>query len=157
MYEHQARGRRLFVRMVLVKWPAKSGMPATVEDATCGKPDGAAVHDDQRAWRGPARKGGGGRRCCACAGRGWGTRACGLAATRSVGGVAVDRSWRSADRRWLVDQVVGEPGVQFRVWNAEGAPVADVADLAELSHVLDRLGIDQDDLEQVTVADEWCE
>ena len=71
--------------------------------------------------------------------------------------MAVDRSWRSADQRWLVDQVVDEPGVLFRVWDAEGAPVADVADLAELSHVLDRLGIDQDDLEQVTVADEWCE
>jgi hypothetical protein len=71
--------------------------------------------------------------------------------------VAVDRSWRSADRRWLVDQVVDEPGVQFRVWDAEGAPVADVADLAELSQVLDRLGVDQDGLEQVPVTDPWCE
>jgi hypothetical protein len=71
--------------------------------------------------------------------------------------VAVDRSWRSPDRRWLVDQVVEEPGVQFRVWDAEGAPVADVADLPELLRVLDRLGVDPDDLQQVPVTDPWCE
>jgi hypothetical protein len=71
--------------------------------------------------------------------------------------VAVDRSWRSPDRRWLVDQVVEEPGVHFRVWDAEGAPAADVSDLPELLRVLGRLGVDPDDLQQVPVTDPWCE
>jgi len=87
----------------------------------------------------------------------WGTRPYGPAAARSVGEVAVDRAWRSADRRWLVDEIVDEPGVQFRVWDAGGAPVADVVDPAELRQVLERLGVDQDGLEQVPVTDPWCE
>jgi hypothetical protein len=33
--------------------------------------------------------------------------------------MAVDRCWRSRDRRWLVDQVVDELGVEYRVWDAE--------------------------------------
>jgi hypothetical protein len=39
------------------------------------------------------------------------------ASARNVGWMAVDRTWRSADRRWLVDQVVDEPGVAYRVWD----------------------------------------
>ena len=85
------------------------------------------------------------------------TEPCGLAAARSVGGVAVDRAWRSADRRWLVDEIVDEPGVQFRLWDAQGAPVADAAGPAQLHQLLERLGIDQDGLQQVPVTDPWCE
>lgn len=31
----------------------------------------------------------------------------------------------STDRRWLVDEVVDEPGVAYREWDAEGASVAE--------------------------------
>jgi hypothetical protein len=71
--------------------------------------------------------------------------------------VAVDRTWRSADRRYLVDQVVEEPGVQYRVWDAEGAPIADASGLADLRRLLDGLGVDQDRLEAVPPEDPWCE
>jgi hypothetical protein len=71
--------------------------------------------------------------------------------------VAVDRTWRSADRQFLVDQVVEEPGVQYRVWDAEGAPIADAAGLDELRRLLDGLGVDQDRLEPVPPEDPWCE
>ena len=76
---------------------------------------------------------------------------------RSVVDVTVDRSWRSPDRRWLIDEIVDEPGVQFRIWDSEGAPVGDAANQAELQRVLDRLGVDPDDLQQVPVTDPWCE
>jgi len=71
--------------------------------------------------------------------------------------MAVDRTWRSVDRQWLVDQVVDEPGIRYRVWDAEGAPVAEVHDDAELRRVLDGLGVDQDAFEQVPTDDPWCE
>ena len=71
--------------------------------------------------------------------------------------VAVDRTWRSVDRRYLVDQVVDEPGVQYRVWDAEGAPVAEAAQPEELRRLLDRLGIDADALQEVPTDDAWCE
>jgi hypothetical protein len=71
--------------------------------------------------------------------------------------VAVDRTWRSADRRYLVDQVVEEPGVEFRVWDAEGAPLAEVAGADQLRAVLGELGVDQDGLESVPPEDPWCE
>jgi hypothetical protein len=76
---------------------------------------------------------------------------------RSVVLVAVDRSWRSPDRRWLVDEIVDEPGVRFRIWDSEGAPVGDAVGQAELRQVLDRLGVDPDVLQQVPVTDPWCE
>ena len=34
--------------------------------------------------------------------------------------------------------------VQFRLWDSQGAPVANVTDLAEPRHLLEWLGIDQD-------------
>jgi hypothetical protein len=71
--------------------------------------------------------------------------------------MAVDRTWRSPDRRWLVDQVVDEPGVAYRVWDAEGAPVGTAGNAAELRWLLDALGTNVDTLEQVPVADPWCE
>jgi hypothetical protein len=71
--------------------------------------------------------------------------------------MAVDRCWRSPDRCWLVDQVVDEPGVEYRVWDAEGKPVGAAANPAELRWLLEALGVDQDALEQVPVTDPWCE
>jgi hypothetical protein len=71
--------------------------------------------------------------------------------------VAVDRTWRSADRRYFVDQVLEEPGVEFRVWDAEGAPLAAVAGPDQLRAVLVELGVDQDGLEPVPPEDPWCE
>jgi DNA-directed RNA polymerase subunit H (RpoH/RPB5) len=56
-----------------------------------------------------------------------------------------------------VDQVVEEPDVQFRIWDAEGAPVDTAADLPELRRVLDRLGVDPDELQQIPATDPWCE
>lgn len=71
--------------------------------------------------------------------------------------MAVDRTWRSVDRRWLVDEVVDEPGVAYRVWDAEGAPVATAANPSELHWLLDALGADQNTLQPVPVSDPWCE
>jgi hypothetical protein len=71
--------------------------------------------------------------------------------------VVVDRTWHSVDRRWLVDQVVDEPGVEYRVWDAEGAPIAEVSGPGELRRLLDRLGVDSDGLQQVPTEDPWCE
>lgn len=56
--------------------------------------------------------------------------------------MAVDRSWRSPDGRWLVDQVVQEPGVGFRVWD-EGELVAEVADRATLERWLRGAAVDR--------------
>jgi hypothetical protein len=39
--------------------------------------------------------------------------------------VAVDGSWRTPDNRWLVDRVVGEPGVAYRIW-CDGEPVIEL-------------------------------
>jgi hypothetical protein len=61
------------------------------------------------------------------------------------------------DRRYLVDQVVDEPGVEYRVWDAEGAPVGEGADPAELARLLADLGVDEDQLRQVPTDDPWCE
>lgn len=71
--------------------------------------------------------------------------------------MAVDRTWRSVDRRFLVDQVVDEPGVQYRVWDAEGAPVAEVARPEDLRRLLDGFGVDSDTLQEVPTDDPWCE
>ena len=69
----------------------------------------------------------------------------------------MDRTWRSADRRWLVDEVVDEPGVTDRVWDAEGAPAATAANPAEPRWLLDALGMDPDELQQVLASDRLCE
>ena len=71
--------------------------------------------------------------------------------------MAVDRTWRSVDRRYLVDQIVEEPGVEYRVWDAEGAPIGEAAGPAELARLLANLGVHQDELVQVPTDDAWCE
>jgi hypothetical protein len=71
--------------------------------------------------------------------------------------MAVDRTWRSPDRRYLVDQVVDEPGVEYRVWDAQGLPVGEAAGPDELSRLLADLSVDQNRLEPVPVDDPWCE
>jgi hypothetical protein len=71
--------------------------------------------------------------------------------------MAVDRTWRSADRRYLVDQVVDEPGVEYRVWDADGLPIADAEGPVGLRRVLAALGIEPERLEPVPVDDPWCE
>jgi hypothetical protein len=71
--------------------------------------------------------------------------------------MAVDRTWRSPDRRWLVDQVVEEPGVEYRVWDAEGLPAGEAATYADLRRLVDVLGIGLDTLERVPTEDPWCE
>ena len=38
----------------------------------------------------------------------------------------MDRSWRTPDTRWLVDRVVDEPGVGYRIWH-DGELVGEVA------------------------------
>ncbi len=71
--------------------------------------------------------------------------------------MAVDRSWRSADRRYLIDQVVDEPGVEYRVWDAEGVPVGEAAGPAQLRPLLAALGVDPDRIISVSIDDPWCE
>jgi hypothetical protein len=40
-------------------------------------------------------------------------------AGRTVGFVAVVQSWRTPDARWLVDRVIDEPGIGYRIYTAE--------------------------------------
>lgn len=47
--------------------------------------------------------------------------------------------------------------MEFRVWDAEGAPLAEVAGLDQLRAVLVELGVDEDRLEPVPLEDPWCE
>ena len=44
---------------------------------------------------------------------------------RTVGSVAVVNSWRTPDGRWLVDRVIDEPGISYRIWY-EGTPVGEL-------------------------------
>jgi hypothetical protein len=56
--------------------------------------------------------------------------------------VAVDGSWRTPDTRWLVDRVIGEPGVGYRIWY-EGELVGEMSgDPAALRDWLTALHID---------------
>src|SRR5439155_19300862 len=42
-----------------------------------------------------------------------------------VGIMGVQRSWRSPDTVWIVDRVVDEPTVTYRIWR-DGEPAGDV-------------------------------
>jgi hypothetical protein len=71
--------------------------------------------------------------------------------------MAVQRSWRSTNRQWLIDEIVDEPGIRYRVWDAEGVPLAAVSDRDQLSALLAGLGVDLDQFHAVPVDDPWCE
>jgi hypothetical protein len=70
--------------------------------------------------------------------------------------MVVYRTWRSPGRRSLVDEIIDEPGVRFRIWDAEGAPVAEFVDDGQLGRLPDDLDVDPDDLQQVPITDQWC-
>jgi hypothetical protein len=55
--------------------------------------------------------------------------------------MAVERSWRSPEGRWVVDEVVDEPGVEYRLWD-QGVLAAEVASPEELSHFLAVVDVD---------------
>lgn len=55
--------------------------------------------------------------------------------------MAVERSWRSPEGRWVVDEVIDEPGVEYRLWD-QGVLAAEVASPEELSHVLALVNVD---------------
>jgi hypothetical protein len=71
--------------------------------------------------------------------------------------MVVDRTWRSPDRRWLVDEIIDEPGVRYRLWDTEGAPVGEAVDDDHLRRLLDDLEVNPDELQQVPTTDPWCE
>jgi hypothetical protein len=72
--------------------------------------------------------------------------------------VAVEASWRTPDARWLVDRVVDEPGVGYRIW-CEGELVGEVAgDPAALSGWLAARDVDVTQLVALaTGEDPFCE
>jgi hypothetical protein len=41
--------------------------------------------------------------------------------------VAVYRSWHTADGLYIIDRVVDEPGVAYRIWR-EGGPAGEIRD-----------------------------
>jgi hypothetical protein len=55
--------------------------------------------------------------------------------------MAVERSWRSPEGRWVVDEVVDEPGVEYRLWD-QGVLAAEVASPEELSQLLALVNVD---------------
>jgi hypothetical protein len=67
--------------------------------------------------------------------------------------VATDRSWRSIDRCYLIDQVVDEPGVAYRAWDADGIPLGKTSGSGELGELLASLGVDRGQLVEVPVDD----
>jgi hypothetical protein len=70
--------------------------------------------------------------------------------------MAVDRSWQSRDGKWLVDQVVREPGVSFRVWD-NGELVAELGDWATLERWLRGAGVDWANMLPADDEDRFCE
>ena len=69
--------------------------------------------------------------------------------------MAVDRSWRSPEGRWIVEQVVDEPGVEYRLWD-EGVLAAEVASPEELIRLLALVGVDPQRL-MPTTGGRWSE
>lgn len=68
------------------------------------------------------------------------------------------QAWHTPDGRWLVDQVQGEPGVRYRVWD-DGELAAEIAgDLDALAGWLAGVGVDLGELEPVPQDwDPFCE
>jgi hypothetical protein len=69
--------------------------------------------------------------------------------------MAVERSWRSPEGRWIVDEVVDEPGVEYRLWD-EGVLAAELASPEELGRILALVNVDPKKL-LPTTTDPWCE
>jgi hypothetical protein len=75
----------------------------------------------------------------------------------TVGIMVVDRSWRTPDSRWLVDEVVDEPGLGYRVW-CDGELATEIGrDQAELHEWLAAHHIDAEQLQPATDTDPFCE
>jgi hypothetical protein len=70
-----------------------------------------------------------------------------------------DQSWRTQDGRWLVDRVVGEPGVGYRLWDeGELAGERPPGTLTDMTLWLRAIGLRPDELVPLDeVSDEWCE
>lgn len=71
--------------------------------------------------------------------------------------MAVDRSWQTPDRNWLIDEIVDEPGVGYRIWH-EGEFAGQVA--REPTALRDWLAERQIDIGQLLPAaddDPYCE
>jgi hypothetical protein len=71
--------------------------------------------------------------------------------------VAVDRSWRTPDRQWLVDEVVDEPGVGYRIWHEGEFADAIGRDPDGLRAWLAAHDIAVDELELAVDDDPFCE
>jgi hypothetical protein len=70
-----------------------------------------------------------------------------------------DQSWRTRDGRWLIDRVVGEPGVRYRLWDSgELGGERPPGTLTDMTLWLRAIGLRPDELEPLDeVSDEWCE
>lgn len=67
--------------------------------------------------------------------------------------MAVDASWCTPDGTWLVDSIVDEPGVRYRIWY-EGELAGEVSGrLTELDAWLADHGVEVSEL--VAVPDGW--
>jgi hypothetical protein len=72
--------------------------------------------------------------------------------------MAVDGTWRTSDGRWLVDRVVDEPGVGFRIWFDEELVGKLASDVAALRQWLAAQQVDIDELVQLDPEDDpYCE
>ncbi len=54
--------------------------------------------------------------------------------------------WRTAEGRWLVDQVDGEPGVRYRIWDEGELAVEIDGNVDALAAWLSRVGVRLDQL-----------
>ncbi len=60
--------------------------------------------------------------------------------------MATGQIWRTAEGRWLVDQVDGEPGVRYRVWDEGELAVEIDGNVDVLAAWLARVGVRLDQL-----------
>lgn len=54
-------------------------------------------------------------------------------------------------------RLLTEPGVRYRVWDTEGAPIGEAVDDDQLHRLLDELDVNPEELHQVPVTDPWRE
>ena len=60
--------------------------------------------------------------------------------------MATGQIWRTAGGRWLVDQVDGEPGVRYRIWDEGELAVEIDGNVDALAAWLERVGVHIDQL-----------